>query len=224
MGSAGHISWTLDYPNLAVLRTFSKLAGLAGLRVGYVPGAGDDAGAVAGAVARARRFRRGGLRAGPCPAVRGEGPPAAVGLSGIRPSATALLALPILLAYLFVVRDLGRAHVKIRDLGSGSSLSCFFGKVISTTSQPPEVVTVRTSRTAPQGAARSRPRQDLLHLARIAFEGIVFCTGSDDPDIVHFGMVIHQEATSVQNVSETDSLKCTILLPRKHEKILDNGA
>jgi len=31
----GHISWTLDYPNLAVFRTFSKLAGLAGLRVGY---------------------------------------------------------------------------------------------------------------------------------------------------------------------------------------------
>jgi histidinol-phosphate aminotransferase len=35
MGSAGHIAWTLDYPNLAVLRTISKLAGLAGLRVGY---------------------------------------------------------------------------------------------------------------------------------------------------------------------------------------------
>lgn len=35
IGSAGHITWTLDYPNLAVLRTFSKLAGLAGLRVGY---------------------------------------------------------------------------------------------------------------------------------------------------------------------------------------------
>jgi histidinol-phosphate aminotransferase len=35
MGRAGHITWTLDYPNLAVLRTFSKLAGLAGLRVGY---------------------------------------------------------------------------------------------------------------------------------------------------------------------------------------------
>ncbi len=35
MGSAGHITWVLDYPNLAVLRTFSKLAGLAGLRVGY---------------------------------------------------------------------------------------------------------------------------------------------------------------------------------------------
>ena len=35
MGGTGHITWTLDYPNLAVLRTFSKLAGLAGLRVGY---------------------------------------------------------------------------------------------------------------------------------------------------------------------------------------------
>jgi histidinol-phosphate aminotransferase len=34
-GEAGHIAWTLDYPNLAVFRTFSKLAGLAGLRVGY---------------------------------------------------------------------------------------------------------------------------------------------------------------------------------------------
>jgi histidinol-phosphate aminotransferase len=34
-GEVGHISWTLDYPNLAVFRTFSKLAGLAGLRVGY---------------------------------------------------------------------------------------------------------------------------------------------------------------------------------------------
>ncbi len=34
-GEVGHITWTLDYPNLAVLRTFSKLAGLAGLRVGY---------------------------------------------------------------------------------------------------------------------------------------------------------------------------------------------
>ena len=34
-GAAGHITWTRDYPNLAVLRTFSKLAGLAGLRVGY---------------------------------------------------------------------------------------------------------------------------------------------------------------------------------------------
>jgi histidinol-phosphate aminotransferase len=29
------IRWALDYPNLAVLRTFSKWAGLAGLRVGY---------------------------------------------------------------------------------------------------------------------------------------------------------------------------------------------
>ena len=37
-------------------------------------------------------------------------------------------------AAMIVVRDLGRTHVKIRDLGSGSSLSCFFGKVISTTS------------------------------------------------------------------------------------------
>jgi replication factor A1 len=37
-------------------------------------------------------------------------------------------------AAMIVVRDLGRAHVKIRDVGSGSSLSCFFGKVISTTS------------------------------------------------------------------------------------------
>ena len=34
-GAAGHIHWTLHYPNLAVFRTFSKLAGLAGLRVGY---------------------------------------------------------------------------------------------------------------------------------------------------------------------------------------------
>ena len=37
-------------------------------------------------------------------------------------------------AAMIVVRDLGRTHVKIRDVGSGSSLSCFFGKVISTTS------------------------------------------------------------------------------------------
>jgi ssDNA-binding replication factor A large subunit len=37
-------------------------------------------------------------------------------------------------AAMIVVRDLGRTHVKIRDLGSGSSLSCFFGKVVSTTS------------------------------------------------------------------------------------------
>jgi histidinol-phosphate aminotransferase len=35
LGAAGHIAWTLNHPNLAVLRTFSKLAGLAGLRVGY---------------------------------------------------------------------------------------------------------------------------------------------------------------------------------------------
>jgi len=37
-------------------------------------------------------------------------------------------------AAMIVVTNLGRAHVKIRDVGSGSSLSCFFGKVISTTS------------------------------------------------------------------------------------------
>ena len=35
LGTTGHIASTLDYPNLAVFRTFSKLAGLAGLRVGY---------------------------------------------------------------------------------------------------------------------------------------------------------------------------------------------
>jgi len=35
LGKAGHIAWTLDHPNLVVLRTFSKLAALAGLRVGY---------------------------------------------------------------------------------------------------------------------------------------------------------------------------------------------
>ena len=35
LGAVGHIAWVKDYPNLAVLRTFSKLAGLAGLRVGY---------------------------------------------------------------------------------------------------------------------------------------------------------------------------------------------
>ncbi|HZY42407.1 MAG TPA: aminotransferase class I/II-fold pyridoxal phosphate-dependent enzyme, partial [Anaerolineae bacterium] len=35
LGEAGHIAWTLKYPNLVVLRTFSKWAGLAGLRVGY---------------------------------------------------------------------------------------------------------------------------------------------------------------------------------------------
>lgn len=33
--AVGHIDWVLEYDNLAVLRTFSKLAGLAGLRVGY---------------------------------------------------------------------------------------------------------------------------------------------------------------------------------------------
>ena len=37
-------------------------------------------------------------------------------------------------AAMIVVRDLGRTHVKIRDLGSGSTLSSFFGKVVSTTS------------------------------------------------------------------------------------------
>lgn len=31
----GHAGWVRDYDNLVVLRTFSKLAGLAGLRVGY---------------------------------------------------------------------------------------------------------------------------------------------------------------------------------------------
>jgi histidinol-phosphate aminotransferase len=34
-GYTSRIRWTADYDNLAVLRTFSKLAGLAGLRVGY---------------------------------------------------------------------------------------------------------------------------------------------------------------------------------------------
>jgi histidinol-phosphate aminotransferase len=34
-GYRSHLDWVLDYDNLAVLRTFSKLAGLAGLRVGY---------------------------------------------------------------------------------------------------------------------------------------------------------------------------------------------
>lgn len=34
-GYRSHIHWTLEYDNLIVLRTFSKLAGLAGLRVGY---------------------------------------------------------------------------------------------------------------------------------------------------------------------------------------------
>lgn len=35
LGHAGHIAWIMDYPNLVVLRTFSKWAGLAGLRIGY---------------------------------------------------------------------------------------------------------------------------------------------------------------------------------------------
>lgn len=34
-GYRSHLDWVLAYDNLAVLRTFSKLAGLAGLRVGY---------------------------------------------------------------------------------------------------------------------------------------------------------------------------------------------
>jgi histidinol-phosphate aminotransferase len=34
-GHASRIYWTLEHDNLAVLRTFSKLAGLAGLRLGY---------------------------------------------------------------------------------------------------------------------------------------------------------------------------------------------
>ena len=34
-GAPGRLHWVMDYDNLAVLRTFSKLAGLAGLRVGY---------------------------------------------------------------------------------------------------------------------------------------------------------------------------------------------
>ncbi|MFQ5398477.1 MAG: histidinol-phosphate transaminase [Anaerolineae bacterium] len=33
--AVGHMDWVMAYDNLAVLRTFSKLAGLAGLRVGY---------------------------------------------------------------------------------------------------------------------------------------------------------------------------------------------
>ncbi|HMA04441.1 MAG TPA: nucleotide-binding protein, partial [Methanomicrobiales archaeon] len=37
-------------------------------------------------------------------------------------------------AAMIVIRELGRAHVKIRDLGSGSSLTSFFGKVISASS------------------------------------------------------------------------------------------
>lgn len=35
VNNSSRIQWTLEYDNLAVLRTFSKLAGLAGLRVGY---------------------------------------------------------------------------------------------------------------------------------------------------------------------------------------------
>lgn len=34
-GRRSRAPWVLDYPNLVVLRTFSKLAGMAGLRVGY---------------------------------------------------------------------------------------------------------------------------------------------------------------------------------------------
>jgi histidinol-phosphate aminotransferase len=34
-GYQSHVDWVMEYDNLAVLRTFSKLAGLAGLRVGY---------------------------------------------------------------------------------------------------------------------------------------------------------------------------------------------
>jgi histidinol-phosphate aminotransferase len=34
-GATSHITWVLEHENLCVLRTFSKLAGLAGLRVGY---------------------------------------------------------------------------------------------------------------------------------------------------------------------------------------------
>lgn len=34
-GNESRIGWTLEYENLVVLRTFSKLAGLAGLRIGY---------------------------------------------------------------------------------------------------------------------------------------------------------------------------------------------
>jgi histidinol-phosphate aminotransferase len=34
-GYRNHMRWVLEYDNLVVLRTFSKLAGLAGLRVGY---------------------------------------------------------------------------------------------------------------------------------------------------------------------------------------------
>ena len=34
-GSPSRMKWVQEYENLVVLRTFSKLAGLAGLRVGY---------------------------------------------------------------------------------------------------------------------------------------------------------------------------------------------
>ncbi|MGB1252148.1 MAG: histidinol-phosphate transaminase [Candidatus Promineifilaceae bacterium] len=34
-GHTSRIGWCIDYDNLAVLRTFSKLAGLAGIRIGY---------------------------------------------------------------------------------------------------------------------------------------------------------------------------------------------
>jgi histidinol-phosphate aminotransferase len=34
-GCRSHLKWALDHDNLVVLRTFSKLAGLAGLRIGY---------------------------------------------------------------------------------------------------------------------------------------------------------------------------------------------
>lgn len=34
-GHTSHLPWVTEYDNLAVLRTFSKLAGLAGLRIGY---------------------------------------------------------------------------------------------------------------------------------------------------------------------------------------------
>ncbi|HID53853.1 MAG TPA: histidinol-phosphate transaminase [Anaerolineae bacterium] len=33
--AVGHLNWVMEYDNLVLLRTFSKLAGLAGLRVGY---------------------------------------------------------------------------------------------------------------------------------------------------------------------------------------------
>ncbi len=35
LSAVSHLDWVMEYDNLAVLRTFSKLAGLAGLRVGY---------------------------------------------------------------------------------------------------------------------------------------------------------------------------------------------